>query len=225
MKVFGYRRVSGDGQIDGDGPARQAEKIEKFCAANGLELVRHWDDMGVSGTCEWMNREGFAGMLEAAAAAGVTAIVVERIDRIARDLLVGEFILRELRARGLQLFAADQGLVDVVNADGDPTRTLIRQILSALSQWERSMIVSKLAAARARKKAETGRCEGQKPYGELPGERETLQLIRDGRRRGLSFGAIADYLHYDCAKLTRGGKPWTAKRVARILENKVDTSV
>lgn len=224
MKVYGYRRVSGDGQIAGDGPARQFEKIEAFCKTHGLEFVGTWDDLGVSGTCEWRNREGFAGMLENAANTGVEAIVVERLDRVARDLLVGEFILRELRARGLKLFATDQGLVDVVNADGDPTRTLIRQILSALSEWERSMIVSKLSIARARKKAETGRCEGQKPYGAYPGERETLQLIRDGRRRGLSFGDIEEILHY-AHKLTRGGKPWTAKRIARILENKVDTSV
>jgi len=54
--------------------------------------------------------------------------------------------------------------------DDDPTRVLIRQVLGAVAQFEKSVIVAKLRAARVRKRRETGRCEGRKPFGTRPGE-------------------------------------------------------
>jgi hypothetical protein len=38
-------------------------------------------------------------------------------------------------------------------------------MLGAEAQFEKAMIVSKLKAARVRKRRATGRCEGRKPYG------------------------------------------------------------
>ena len=37
-KAFGYLRVSGKSQIDGDGFPRQRENILKYAAANGVEI-------------------------------------------------------------------------------------------------------------------------------------------------------------------------------------------
>jgi hypothetical protein len=39
----------------------------------------------------------------------------------------------------------------------------VRQILGALSQFEKASLVAKLKAARERRKAQTGRCEERKP--------------------------------------------------------------
>ena len=87
-----------------------------------------------------------------------------------------------------------------VAGDDDPTRTLIRQVLGAVAQFEKSVIVSKLRAARVRKRRETGRCEGRKPFGTRPGEAEILSLMKRLRRKPkggerLSFDAIADRLN------------------------------
>lgn len=49
--------------------------------------------------------------------------------------------------------------------DDDPTRTLIRQVLGAIAQFEKSVIVLKLRAARERVRKSKGRCEGRKPFG------------------------------------------------------------
>ena len=49
------------------------------------------------------------------------------------------------------------------------------------------MIVLKLRAARERKKARTGRCEGRKPYGHYPGEKRTIERMAALRREGLGF--------------------------------------
>jgi hypothetical protein len=42
-------------------------------------------------------------------------------------------------------------------------------VLGAVSQFEKSVIVAKLRAARTRQRRVTGRCEGRKPFGEHPG--------------------------------------------------------
>src|SRR5204863_235004 len=105
--------------------------------------------------------------------------VVERLDRLARDLMVSEFLLKELRIRGIKVFATDQGaLIDMANNEGDPTRKLIRQIIAALSEWEKSQLVLKLRVARERKRKQTGRCEGPLPYGSITAERIILDTIK-----------------------------------------------
>jgi DNA invertase Pin-like site-specific DNA recombinase len=81
----------------------------------------------------------------------------------------------------------------VTAADEDPTRVLIRQVLGAVSQFEKSVIVAKLRAARMRQRRATGRCEGRKSYGEHPGEEAVLHRIRQLHRkprgcRRLSYG-------------------------------------
>ena len=67
--------------------------------------------------------------------------------------------------------------------DDDPTRTLIRKVLGAVAQFEKSVIVLKLRAAQVRKRGETGRCEGRKPFGTRPGEAEILGLMKRLRRK------------------------------------------
>jgi DNA invertase Pin-like site-specific DNA recombinase len=47
-----------------------------------------------------------------------------------------------------------------------PTATLVRQVLGAISQFEKTSLVAKLKAARDRKKAVTGKCGGRKSLGE-----------------------------------------------------------
>lgn len=89
---------------------------------------------------------------------------------------------------------------------------LIRQVLGAVSQFEKSVIVAKLRAARLRRRRATGRCEGRKPFGAHPGEDRALARMRQlhrkprGRER-LSYGAIAARLNVE-RLLTRTGAPW-----------------
>ena len=116
--------------------------------------------------------------------------------------------------------AADSG-TDLTVGDDDPTRTLIRQVLGAVAQFEKSVIVSKLRAVRVRKRRETGRCEGRKPFGTRPGEAEILSLMKRLRRKPkggerLSFDAIADRLNATGVP-TRTGARWRGPTVWGIL--------
>lgn len=223
MRAFAYIRVSGQSQVDGDGPERQRAAIRRFARENlgyTHDELPEYEDEGVSGTVDALSRPGFVEMIDYIKSVTDTepaCVVVERMDRLARDLIVQEMLLRECRTRGIHVYATDQGRVD---DDANPSRTLIRQIFGAIAQWEKSVIVSKLKAARQRKKQATGRCEGVKPYGQLnPGEAVVVNLIRD-MWDVFSARKIAEFLN-EQGHCTRSGKPWNKSRVIHIYQQHI----
>src|SRR5215813_7433455 len=118
---------------------------------------------------------------------GVQAVIVEKLDRLERDLMVQETIIADLRKYGFEL-------VSVAEPDlmaNDPTRILVRQMMGAVAQYEKSQIVLKLRGARIRKRAKEGRCEGRKPYGFYEGEAAALERMKTLRADGMGFDRIA----------------------------------
>lgn len=219
-KAVSYLRVSGKGQIDGDGFPRQREAIQGYAKRHGLEIVDEYRDEGVSGTRELENREGLRDLITRVRSNGVRTVLLENATRLARDLMVSEVILREFRDLGVQVIAADSG-TDLTVGDDDPTRKLIRQVLGAVAEFEKSILVTKLRAARVRKRRATGRCEGRKPFGSRLGEEDTLARMRALYRkpRGharMSFGKIADVLNAE-KRPSRTGGPWAPQTVRQIL--------
>jgi DNA invertase Pin-like site-specific DNA recombinase len=219
-KAVSYLRVSGKGQVDGDGFPRQRDSIAKYAKGQKLVLVDEYRDEGVSGTTELDNRPGLAAMLDRIDSNGVRVVIVENASRLARDLMVQEILLAEFRKRDVVVIEADGGN-DLTVGSTDPTATLIRQVLGAVSQFEKSVLVLKLRAARQRTKRTTGKCEGRKAYGELPGETEIVERIRQLRRKPvlgdrLSFAAIAKVLNADGVP-TRSGGQWRPSTIGQIL--------
>lgn len=222
-KAFAYLRVSGKGQAgdDRDGYPRQRDAIERYAAGHGIELAGEYKDAS-TGT-EWADREGLAALLDRLESNGVKLVLVERADRLARDLMVSEVILGQFRKLGVQAIAADSG-ADLTVGDGDPTRVLIRQVLGAVAQFEKSVLVAKLAAARARKRRAVGWCEGRKPFGTRPGEADTVAMMRKlyrkpkGRERR-SYRQIVEALNA-AGRTTRQGGLWQAATVRGILLRK-----
>jgi hypothetical protein len=101
---------------------------------------------------------------------GIKLVLVEKLDRLARDLMVQETIIGDLRKHGFDLISVTEP--DLLQ--DDPTRKLMRQIFGAIAEYQKTMIVLKLRGARQRQKAKTGRCEGAKPSGDLPGEKDVI---------------------------------------------------
>jgi DNA invertase Pin-like site-specific DNA recombinase len=224
MNVFSYIRVSGRGQIDGDGPERQRQSIEKFSKAHALYCRGEFYDRAVSGTITGMDRPQFSELLAYVDNRAdspedrIGAIVVERMDRLARDLMVSEVLLAECRKRNLKVFSADQeALIDMASDGGDPMRIAVRQIMAVLSQLEKSMIVAKLKAARDRIKASGRRCEGKKPYGHYLVEKPVLQAMKDLYDPAIGYQALANLLNQAGYK-TRRGNPWSRSMVFDILK-------
>ena len=214
-----YLRVSGIGQIDGDGFDRQREAIERFAKSRKLELVAEYREEGVSGTNELADRTALAACLDRVENNGVKIVIIETANRLARDLMVQEVILSQFREAGVQVLGADG--TDLTN-DDNPTAKLIRQVLGAVAEFDKSVTVLKLRAARERKRAKGERCEGRKPFGWHENEKPVLARIKQLRRkpRGgdkLSYSAVAKQLNKEGC-ITRSGKQWTHTSVRQISE-------
>jgi DNA invertase Pin-like site-specific DNA recombinase len=217
-----YIRVSGKGQVRGGGLPRQRATIRRFAKAGGyvIDDGDWFADEGVSGTLELDNRDGLGALLDRIESNGVRVVLVERADRLARDLVVGELILGQFRERGVRVIEAD-GANELTAGSDDPTRVLIRQVLGAVAEYDKSVTVAKLRAARERVRRQQGRCEGRKPFGTRPGEQAALERIRTLRQkpRGgdrLSYAAIAETLNREGVPVRRSGK-WHPGAVRRIV--------
>jgi DNA invertase Pin-like site-specific DNA recombinase len=219
-KAFSYLRVSGIGQIEGDGFDRQRDAIARYARKTRLEVVNEFRDEGVSGATDAFDREGLTELFVALKANGVRTVVIERPDRLARQLMVGEIILSEFRKIGVKVISAESG-TDLTTEDDNPEKTLIRHMLGAIAQWEKAVIVQKLRAARTRIRRETGRCEGRKAFGVSPEEQAVIEKMKAWRTERKSFAEIAAALNAENVSTRSGeGTKWHPTQVQRILKRK-----
>jgi DNA invertase Pin-like site-specific DNA recombinase len=209
-KAFGYLRVSGKSQVDGDGFPRQKAAIQKWAKANGYHISRWFVEEGVSGTLE--SREALDAMLVALMSNGVDTVIVEALHRFSRDLRVQENLIHQYFTSRFNLVSATEPEL----GNDDPNRVFMRQIFGAVHQLDKSNLVLKLRAARQRKKTSTGRCEGRLPYGSHEGEHEILNRLRELRGNGGNWESIASKLNLEGIKTRSGGK-WFPATVRRIL--------
>jgi DNA invertase Pin-like site-specific DNA recombinase len=212
VKAFSYLRVSGKGQLQGDGFTRQRAAIKAYAAAHDIKIAREFREEGVSGTIETMDRAAWAEMLAVLHSNGVRTIIVEKLDRLARDLMVQEAAIADLHKHGFTLISvAEPDLMAT-----DPTRVLMRQLMGAVAQYDKSQIVAKLRGARMRMRAKEGRCEGRKPYGFYDGEAAVIERMKALRDTGMGFDRLAAQLNAEGIGTRTRGR-WHGVMVNRIL--------
>lgn len=212
-RCYAYLRVSGKGQVAGDGFPRQRAAVRKYAAEHGLRIVHVFEEKGVTGAKESMDRPTFAEMMVALHSDGVRTILIEKLDRLARDLMVQEATIADLQKHGFTLISvAEPDLMAT-----DPTRVAFRQMMGVFAQYDKSQIVLKLKAARMRKRAQEGRCEGRKPFGDKPGESAVRDRIVAMRKAGAKLQAICDALNAERVptRYGRGWQPMTVRNIAR----------
>ena len=131
--------------------------------------------------------------------------------------MVSEIILAEFSKLGVTVISADGG-VDLTIGNDDPTGKLVRQILAAVSEWEKCLIVQELRASRLRMRRSGQRREGRKPYGSTPEEQALVEKIRAWRKEWKSFAEIAAALNLEKVPTRTGeGTKWHPTQIQRIL--------
>lgn len=217
MRVLGYYRVSTANQLDGEGLERQSDAVKKFCTSKGWTILREFNEQE-SGSVDSKERPKLLEAIELCGDATTDTIVVERVDRIGRDLVVCELFFRECKARGIKVYAADSG-EELVNSEGDPTRKLIRQILGALAEWDKSQIVRKLQSGRRKAAKITGRpCGGPAPYTDYSDAHPTLRMIELAMNRGNSYAEVCKILNDEKIPTPNGKTYWTRGSVAHLYQ-------
>jgi DNA invertase Pin-like site-specific DNA recombinase len=122
----------------------------------------------------------------------------------------------KLRERGIDLVAADKPGSFL---DDTPTAKLVRQVLGAISEFDKAMTVAKLRGARERKRRDAGKCEGRKSHAELnPALVATAKRLRRQRPKGgrMSLRAISTELAAR-GYLNENGRPFAAASIKNML--------
>jgi DNA invertase Pin-like site-specific DNA recombinase len=213
IDAIAYLRTSSAANVgsDKDSDKRQRAAIASFAKAHGYRIVDEFYDAAVSGADPVAERPGFKAMLDRIAGNGVRVILVESPDRFARDLSVqitGHDYLRSLGVELVPTSAPDFFTTDT------PTAVLVRQVLGAVSQFEKANLVAKLRAARERKAAAGGRGSGRFTYAlKVP---QVVALVRDLHGQRQSLRQISKMLAAH-GHLTGGGRPYTATAVQKML--------
>jgi len=200
---------------DKDSLPRQQEAVRKCAESRGLTIVREFYDAAVSGSDRVEERPQFREMMQYMLGNGARTIIVESASRFARDLMVQEAGYELLKARGIQLIAADSP--EMFLSD-EPMAVAIRQMLGVIVRLERAMLVQKLRGARDRKSARMGeRVEGGKAWKALrnPVAIEMAREIR-AERPDLSLRGISSRLA-EAGHMAASGKPYGAQSVKRML--------
>ena len=218
-KAYAYLRVSSKGQIDGDGFSRQQTAIEEYCRRHGMEIVEVYREKGISGTKDQNDRPAFQDMVAAILRNGVRTIIIEGMDRLAREYRIQETLIIYLASKGIKLVSArtEEDVTEAVMSD--PMRKALVQIQGVFAELEKNLLTKKLRSARERKRAATGKCEGRKGYGEIMPEvvKEIKRLRR--ARKGMprrTYGAIANELNSQ-GMVTMTGGMFNANIVRNIV--------
>jgi len=212
-KCFVYLRVSGKSQVKGDGWLRQFIACREIAKSKNLQIIRIFREKGVSGTTELEDRPALSALFAALEENGVKTVVIEKVDRLARDLMIQETIIGDMLKNGYALISSCEP--DLCSSD--PSRVLIRQIFGALAQYDRAMITLKLRSARERIRAREGKCEGHRAFGYHEKEKPLLARMIQLKSEGLNPEQISIILNND-GILTRYRKIWYPATVAKILK-------
>ena len=218
VTIIGYIRVSTDEQSLSVEAQHQA--LARWCQTHEALLLAVYEDVGVSGSTPLEKRPGLLSALNALARDRVLLVV--RRDRLARDTLTAAMAERIAQHAGASIVTVGgEG-----NGDG-PEAQLMRTILDAFAQYEKTLIVLRTKAGLARKR-EKGERLGMVPYGKRlaadgvhlldhPTEQAVIATVRALRASGLSYRAIAAELNRRGLTNRVGGR-FRHTQVVRILD-------
>lgn len=126
-KAVLYIRVSSEEQVRGTSLATQEVECRAWCERNGFSVVSVERDEGES--AKTADRPGLIAAVSRCRA-GIDALVVHKLDRLARNTTDGLAIRAELRRAGCSLISATEAAGD------DPVGEMVSTVLMAVAQFD-----------------------------------------------------------------------------------------
>jgi DNA invertase Pin-like site-specific DNA recombinase len=139
-----YLRVSTSKQET----SNQRRELEAVAKRSGWEIVKVYEDAGISGAKGRDGRPGLDAMLKGVNAKEFELVATWSVDRLGRSLTDLLSILQCLRDKGVNLFLHQQGL-DTSTTAGKA----MFQMLGVFAEFERGIIRERVNAGLARAKA------------------------------------------------------------------------
>ncbi|KWB90512.1 recombinase family protein [Burkholderia ubonensis] len=165
-RTFAYTRVSTTDQT----AANQLREIES--AGFSVDKRRVVTE-SISGSVSANQRPGFAELLLKMEEGDV--LIVTKLDRLGRNAMDVRATVEALADRGIRIHCLALGGIDLTSAAGRMTM----QVLNAVAEFERDLLIERTQAGIARAKAE-GKAMGRPPALSKQQQREVLQQLREG---------------------------------------------
>ena len=232
-RAIGYTRVSTLTQRENETIEEQVKALREYAETNGYELVEVYRDEGVSGSdedrvirlCRYIqdHQEAF------------DVLLFKSFDRLSRGLFLQLFIEKELRKLDKTWLAFDQ---ESLSEDDDPMIVMMRQITGAFAEYEKKLIVRRLANGRRYKTLERRiKASGNVPYGYAydgkgtkekrvvvdPEQAEIVREMFGMALNGQSLGRIAEDLGERGVTNSRN-RAFNRAAIHKILSNDFYTS-
>jgi len=203
MKVAIYVRVSTKKQDE----TNQLPRLREMAKNRGFEVYREYSD---EASAKDANRPGWQDLMLDASKHMFDAILVTKLDRVMRSLVQLNITMDNLKTYGVKLICADMGEIDPTT----PMGKVQMQIIGAIAEWEREIIVQRTKEGIEAKRAR-GVHFGRKKRDDIP-----IDTIATLRMSGCSWRTITRDLHIPKTTLMRR-KPEVEEIIAKRSEKEV----
>lgn len=206
LHVIGYTRVSTAEQaMNGYSLDAQRAAIQERADGEGWEV--EWaSDPGCSG--KYINAN-LALALDKLAGGQADALVIAKMDRLARSVSHASDILETAKAQGWNLIVLDLG-IDLTTPQG----RAMAQMLAVFAELERELISTRIRDGLAQRKREN-KSIGRKRIAST----SVVRRIVKEREDGASFGAIARTLTAEGIPTPERRPVWQESTVRRIYQS------
>src|ERR671921_481145 len=226
-KAILYARVSTDEQArSGYSLAQQLEALRDYAAQEGYEVLEEVQDPGQSGAS--LERPGMDRVRDLVAAGGVSVVLAQDRDRIAREPAYHYLLRREFEEYGTKVRALND------RGDDSPEGELTDGILDQLAKFERAKTAERTRRGKLQKVQ-----EGKLLAGSVPNFGFKFNPTRDGyevdeedmrivRRifylvgvEGRALYGVGKVLRREDVPTPNGKKLWSQTSVRKIINNDV----
>jgi DNA invertase Pin-like site-specific DNA recombinase len=178
-RVALYLRVSTSEQST----KNQRRELEAVAKRHGWQVVAVFEDAGISGAKGRNGRPGLDAMMKAVMRREIDMVAAWSVDRLGRSLTDLLEFLKELHAKGVDLFLHQQGL-----DTSTPSGRAMFQMMGVFAEFERAMIRERVLAGLARARSE-GKRLGRKRLEDA--DPKKVDAIKSLRARGTGLRRIS----------------------------------
>lgn len=219
MEAIGLIRCSTLHQVDGTSLENQTKRITAYCEAEGLKLVRIYEEAGISGLTTLSRRDALNEALDDVCRRKC-ALVTLSLSRLSRSLRDSLAILERVEKSGGTVISLTEK-IDSRSASGK----LVTNMMMLLHNFEVMQLRERVTSSMQLLRKNQKRISRYAPYGydidgknlrEIAPERAAIESMKSLRASGMSLWAIAGNLESNNVPTKRGAK-WSATAVRAIL--------
>jgi site-specific DNA recombinase len=236
LRVATYARVSTEEQKEGQTIDSQVTELERFAADRNWLVIDVYKDDGWSGAL--LARPELDRLRDDATKGVFDAVLINDVDRLARDVTHLGIVKRDLERKGIQV------IFRKLPADNSPTQNLMVNILGSFAEFERELIADRTRRGRVHKvEVRKQYLGGNTSYGYnyipmdqtatgqgiLEIAREEAAVVRQMFAwvdvEGLSARRVLNRLNERRISPRKGAQTWSKSSVLRILHNQMYAGV